>query len=75
MIDNNRVKKRRGVTLRTPDDVRRVVQRIISKAFQEGKELEYSGRVAQLLAVWIKAMELDELAEIKERLDVLEGKK
>ncbi|OPY48447.1 MAG: hypothetical protein A4E48_02750 [Methanosaeta sp. PtaU1.Bin060] len=74
MVDYNRVKKRRGVTLRTPDDVRRVVQRIISKAFQEGKELEYSGRVAQLLAVWIKAMELDKLAEIEKRLAALEAR-
>lgn len=74
MIDNNKAKKRRGVTLRTPEDVRRVVQRIISRAFQLDKELEYS-RVAQLLAVWIKAMESEKLSEIEGRLAALEARK
>ncbi|MGD0952980.1 MAG: hypothetical protein ABR985_11415 [Methanotrichaceae archaeon] len=73
MIDNNKPKQRRGVTLRTPEDVRRVVQRIISKAFQQGEELQYSGRVAQLLAVWIKAMESEKQSEIEERLTALEA--
>ncbi len=47
MSENNIPKQTRGVTLREPKDVRRVVQRITSKAFQESKELEYAGRIAQ----------------------------
>jgi len=65
-------KQTRGVTLREPKDVRRVCQRITSKAFQEGLELEYSGRIAQLMGVWLKAFELEKLADIERRLSALE---
>jgi hypothetical protein len=54
MSENNIPKQTRGVTLREPKDVRRVVQRITSKAFQENKELEYAGRIAQLMGCWMK---------------------
>jgi len=68
-------KKTRGVTLREPKDVRRVCQRITSKAFQDGLELEYSGRIAQLMGVWLKAIELEKLADIERRLAALEEAK
>ena len=69
--DNWRSKKR-GVVLRTPADVRRVVQRITSEAFRQGKELESAGRLGTLLAVWLKAFEIEKLADIEGRLAVLE---
>ena len=72
MTENNMPKQTRGVTLREPKDVRRVCQRITSKAFQEGLELEYSGRIAQLMGVWLKAFELEKLADIERRLSALE---
>ena len=72
MAENNMPKQTRGVTLREPRDVRRVCQRITSKAFQEGAELEYSGRIAQLMGVWLKAFELEKLADIERRLSALE---
>lgn len=72
MPENNKPKNRRGVTLRKPEDVRRVVQRITSAAFQEGRELELAGRISQLLSVWLKAYELDSLADIEARLKALE---
>jgi hypothetical protein len=72
MSENNKPKQRRGVTLRTPEDVRRLVQRIASKAFQEGSELENAGRISQLLGCWLKAFELDKISDIEKRLDVLE---
>ncbi len=58
MSENNYPKSTRGVTLREPKDIRRVIQRITSKAFQEGSELEYAGRIAQLMGCWLKAWEL-----------------
>ncbi|HNT73220.1 MAG TPA: hypothetical protein PKK92_09205 [Methanothrix sp.] len=58
--------------LREPEDVRRVCQRITSKAFQEGLELDYSGRIAQLLGIWLKAYELEKLSDIERRLSILE---
>ena len=72
MTENNMPKQTRGVTLREPKDVRRICQRITSKAFQEGLELEYSGRIAQLMGVWLKAFELEKLADIERRLSALE---
>ncbi|MCP1392628.1 MAG: hypothetical protein J5I35_07700 [Methanothrix harundinacea] len=72
MTENNMPKQTRGVTLREPKDLRRVCQRITSKAFQDGLELEYSGRIAQLMGVWLKAFELEKLADIERRLSALE---
>ena len=72
MTENNTPKSARGVTLREPKDVRRVIQRITSKAFQEGSELEYAGRIAQLMGCWLKAWELDKLSDIEQRLAALE---
>jgi hypothetical protein len=72
MTENNTPRQRRGVTLRTPEDVRRVIQRITSTAFQEGSELEHAGKISQLLGCWLKAFELDKLSEIEKRLKQLE---
>jgi len=72
MLENNTPKQRRGVTLRTPEDVRRLIQRICSRAFQEEVELEHAGRISQLLGNWLKAWELDKISDIEERLDALE---
>jgi hypothetical protein len=75
MSENNNPKSTRGVTLREPKDVRRVVQRIISTAFQENSELENAGRISQLLGNWLKAWELDKLSDIEKRLSILEQQK
>ena len=75
MLENNTPKQTRGVTLHTPKDVRRVVQRITSKAFQEGSELEHAGRIAQLMVCWLKAWEIDKLSDIEARLTALEQAK
>jgi hypothetical protein len=72
MSENNIHKQTRGVTLREPKDIRRVCQRIVSKAFQQGEELQYSGRIAQLMGCWMKAWELDKLADIEQRIEALE---
>jgi hypothetical protein len=71
MSENNTPKQTRGVTLREPKDVRRVCQRIVSKAFQQGEELQYSGRISQLM-VADEGWELDKLADIERRLEALE---
>lgn len=72
MNDANSAKVRRGVAIKDPESVRRVAQRIISRAFKDDAELEYSGRVAQLLTVWLKAWEIDKLSDIEKRLTALE---
>jgi len=72
MVDDNGGKTRRGVVLNDPNAVRRLVQRIVSRAFKDDAELEYSGRIAQLLGVWLKAYEIEKLTDIEKRLRALE---
>ena len=71
MAENKNV-KRRGITLNSPQDARRIVRRIIDKAFEEKSELENAGRISQLLSNWLKAWELDKISDIEKRLDALE---
>ncbi len=75
MTENNNSKQTRGITLREPKDVRRVVQRITSRAFQEGSELQNAGRISQLMGCWLKSWELDKLSDIEHRLTLLERTK
>lgn len=75
MTENNTPKSTRGVTLREPKDVRRVCQRITSKAFQEERELELAGRIAQLMGCWLKSWELEKISDIEARLTALEKAK
>jgi hypothetical protein len=74
MSENKNV-RRRGITLNTPQDARRIVRRVIDRAFEEGTELENAGRISQLLANWLKAWELDKVSDIEKRLEVLEKQK
>ena len=71
MPDNKNV-RRRGITLNTPEDARRIVRRVIDRAFEEGSELEHAGKISQLLGNWLKAWELDKISDIEARLDALE---
>ena len=70
----NKIVKRRGIKLKTPGDARRLIRRIVDKAFETNQELEYSGRISQLLSCWLKAWELDKIVDIENRLGALESK-
>jgi len=74
MVENKNV-KRRGITLKSPQDARRLIRRIVDRAFEEGQELEYSGRIAQLLGTWSKLWELEKVSDIEARLAALERAK
>jgi hypothetical protein len=67
--------KSRGVSLKTPADVRRISQRIISDVFRDEAQIEHAGKVNNLLVTWLKAWELDKLGDIEKRLAVLEAAK
>lgn len=71
MIENKNV-KRRGITLKTPEDARRIIRRIVDRAFSEGQELEAAGRISQLMSCWLKAWELDKISDIEKRLAAVE---
>ena len=74
-MSENKTPKRRGITLNSPQDARRIVRRIIDKAFDEKSELENAGRISQLLGNWLKAWELDKISDIEKRLEALEAVK
>lgn len=74
-MSDNKNARRRGITLKSPSDARRLIRRIVDRAFAEGQELEYSGRLAQLLGVWGKFWELEKLSDIESRLKALEEAK
>ena len=74
MSENKKV-RRRGITLNTPEDARRIVRRVIDRAFEEGTELGNAGRISQLLANWLKAWELEKVSDIEMRLEALEARK
>jgi len=74
MSENKRA-RRRGITLNSPQDARRLIRRIMDRAFEEGSELEHAGRISQLLGNWLRAWELDKISDIEKRLEILETAK
>jgi hypothetical protein len=81
-IEHKPKPKTRGVTLRTPKDLMRILADVISEIFRENKQVEHSGKIFQIGSVWLKAYEtatkedlMPMLEEIKERLDRMEGVK
>jgi hypothetical protein len=74
-MSENKNPKRRGITLKTPEDARRIIRRIVDRAFAEGQELESAGRISQLMSCWLKAWELEKVSDIERRLNELEKAK
>jgi hypothetical protein len=74
-LTENKNLKSRGVSLKTPADVRRIAQRIISDIFRDESQIEHSGKINNLLVTWLKAWELDKISEIEKRVAALEGDK
>jgi hypothetical protein len=74
-MPENKNAKRRGITLNTPQDARRIIRRVVDRAFAEGQELEAAGRISQLMTCWLKAWELEKLSDVEQRLTALEEAK
>jgi len=64
------------IQLKSPEDVRRYVCRVLRTIQESGDEkvIENAGKISQLLGQWIKAYEVQELADIKKRIKALEEK-
>ena len=71
-MSENKNHKSRGVCLKTPEDVRRISQRIISDVFRDEAQIEHAGKVNNLLITWLKAWELSKISDIEVRLEALE---
>ncbi len=71
MTGNNN-KRTRGLTIKSPDDVKRVARGVISDIFQENSQIEHAGKLNQLLLTWLKAWELEKLSDVEKRVAALE---
>jgi len=71
MTGNNN-KRTRGLTIKSPDDVKRVARWVISDIFQENSQIEHAGKLNQLLLTWLKAWELEKLSDVEKRVAALE---
>ena len=74
-MTENKNQKSRGVSLKCPAYVRRISPRIISDVFRNSTQIEHAGKVNNLLITWLKAWELDKIADIEKRLETLEQAK
>ncbi|MDD5515640.1 MAG: hypothetical protein PHX71_09910 [Synergistales bacterium] len=74
MTGNNN-KRTRGLTIKSPEDVKRVARWVISDIFQEDSQIENAGKINQLLQTWLRAYEIDKLADIEARLRALEDER
>jgi hypothetical protein len=71
MSENNKPKTR-GMSLKSPSDVRKIARRVISEIFTDGSQIENAGKLNQLLLTWLKAWEMETIASFEERLKRLE---
>ena len=60
------------MTIKSPEDVKRVARWVISDIFQEDSQIENAAKVNQLLQTWLKGWELEKLESIEKRLRALE---
>lgn len=63
--------------LQNPTDAQEYIRRLLRNLKERGPdaEIEYLGRISQILSVWLKSYELNKLDEIEKRLAVLERDK
>jgi len=74
-VTGNNNKRTRGLTIKSPEDVRRIARWVISDIFVEGSQITNAGKVNQLLQTWLKGWELEKLESIEARLRALEDER
>lgn len=60
--------------LQNPTDAQEYIRRLLRNLKERGPdaEIEYLGRISQILSVWLKSYELNKLDDIEKRLSELE---
>jgi hypothetical protein len=71
-MDDNR--KYACLKLETLDDVKAIITEVLGEIRTQGKVVEMSGRVCNLLQVWLKAHEIAKATDFEERIAWLEDK-
>ncbi|MCP1393489.1 MAG: hypothetical protein J5I35_12180 [Methanothrix harundinacea] len=63
------------MTIKSPEDVKRVARWVVSDIFREQLQIEHAGKINQLLQTWLRAYEIEKLADIEARLRALEDER
>lgn len=63
--------------LQNPKDAQEYIRRLLRNLKERGPdaEIEYLGRISQILSVWLKSYEINKLDDIEKRIDALEADK
>ena len=72
-MDDNR--KYSCLKLETLEDVKAIITEVLGEIRSQGKAVEMSGRICNLLQVWLKSHEMSRLEDIEKRLTALESRK
>jgi hypothetical protein len=73
MDDDNR--KYSCLKLESLDDVKAIITEVLAEIKNQGMAVEMSGRICNLLQVWLKSHEMSKLEAIERRLDALEAQR
>jgi len=63
--------------LENPKDAQEYIRRLLRNLKERGPdaEIEYLGRISQILSVWLKSYEINKLEDIEKRIEALEADK
>jgi len=77
-MTENKKKKTRGKTIKTPEHVRKVVREVISEIYEDNSQVENAAKVNQLLQTFLRSLEveyqLDKFDKIEKRLEKIEDR-
>lgn len=65
-----------GCQINTPEDIRRVAQKVINKILKldDAGVVSHAAQAATLMNTWLKGFEIEKLVTIEARLEALEKK-
>ncbi len=69
-VNDNR--KYSCLRLNDVDDVKELIRQVLEEIQNDGKAVEMSGRVCNLLQVWLKGHEMSKIEDLEKRLATLE---
>jgi hypothetical protein len=74
IMDNDN-RKYSCLKLESLDDVKAIITEVLAEIKNQGKAVEMSGRICNLLQVWLKSHEMTKLEAIERRIDALEAQR
>jgi hypothetical protein len=75
MVGNSTKSKNYYVKLDTPEDARDLICDVLTEIRDGSNMAESAGKICNLLQVWLKCWQIEEIGNLEERISRLEGKK